>query len=380
MRCAHDIIPTCHAYPTGRPTKMLEKTLFSSWLVAWYHAHKRHLPWRETHDPYKIWLSEIILQQTRVAQGLPYYQRLLEKYPSVRELAYADEEEVLRLWQGLGYYSRARNLHTCARMVVNDLAGQFPSTYKELLQLKGVGKYTAAAIASIAFKEAVPVVDGNVYRVLARVFGIEKDIMSTQGTRVFYALAQSLVPKKDPDLYSQAIMEFGAMHCTPRNPKCASCIFQGHCVAFLTGRQCTLPVKSKKVKVRQRFLHYLVIQYADKLYMKRRKAHDIWEGLYDFYLAEDKHLRSIDRLEDALIRLVRDHKLSTVSKPTLYRHLLTHQRLHVRFLHVKATGQFIQEAAALLRQAGVSAFTVAQTKALPKPILIDNFLKKELYA
>jgi A/G-specific adenine glycosylase len=367
-------------YPFGKPIKMLEKELFAPWLVVWYQVHKRSLPWRETHDPYKIWLSEIILQQTRVVQGLPYYQRFIEKYPSIQELAHAEEEEVLCLWQGLGYYTRARNLHACARRIVSELGGKFPSTYRELLHLKGVGKYTAGAIASIAFKEAVPVVDGNVYRVLARVFGVDEDITSTRGIKYFYALAQSLVPAQDPDLYSQAIMDFGATHCTPVNPKCESCIFKDHCLAFHTGRQSVLPVKSKKVKIKHRFLHYLVIQCADKLYMKRRKANDIWEGLYDFYLIEDRRLRAIDRLEDTLATLIRRHKLSVTSKPTLYKHVLTHRRLHVHFLHVQATAQFIQEAASLLSQAGIKAFTVAQTKALPKPILIDNFLKEKFYA
>lgn len=367
-------------HPFSEPNKMLEGTLFASWLVGWYQVHKRSLPWRDTHDPYKIWLSEIILQQTRVSQGLPYYQRFIEKYPVIQDLAHADEEEILRLWQGLGYYSRARNLHACARTIVNELGGKFPGTYKALLQLKGVGKYTAGAIASIAYKESVPAVDGNVYRVLARVFGVGEDIASTQGTKAFYALAQSLVPKKDADLYSQAIMEFGAIHCAPRNPKCKTCIFKAHCVAFHTGKQHMLPVKRKKVKIKQRFFHYFVIQDADKLYMKRRHDRDIWQGLYDFYLVEGSRPSTIDRLEDALMLLIRRHKLSIVSTPTPYQHLLTHQRLHVHFLHVQATAQFIQEAASLLSQASIRAFTVNQTEALPKPILIDNFLKEKIYA
>jgi A/G-specific adenine glycosylase len=359
---------------------MIEKTLFAPWLVTWYQAHKRNLPWRETKDPYKIWLSEIILQQTRVAQGLPYYQRFVARYPSIQALAHANEEEVLRLWQGLGYYSRARNLHACARMVVSELDGKFPSTYKDLLYLKGVGKYTAGAIASIAFKESVPVVDGNVYRVLSRVFGEAKDISSTQGVKTFYALAQSLVPTEDPDLYSQAIMEFGAMHCTPTHPKCESCIFKAHCVACHTDRQALLPVKRKKIKIKQRFFHYLVIQYADKLYMKCRKDRDIWQGLYDFYLVENRQISELDRLDDTLAVLIRHYGLSVSSKPTPYKHLLTHRRLYVHFLHVQATASFIQEATPLLSQVGIKAFTIAQTKALPKPILIDNFLKEEFYA
>ena len=367
-------------YPINKSAKTLEKSLFVSWLIAWYQAHKRPLPWRGTPDPYKIWLSEVILQQTRVAQGLPYYRRFIEKYPVVQDLAQAEEEEVLRLWQGLGYYSRARNLHACARTIVSELGGDFPCSYKELLRLQGVGKYTAAAIASIAFKEPVPVVDGNVYRVLARVFGVEEDIASTQGEKAFYALAQSLVPQENADLYNQAIMEFGALHCTPFNPKCQSCIFKKHCVAFQAGKQYMLPVKSKKVKIKKRYLHYLVIQCADKLYMRRRKANDIWEGLYDFYWVEANRLQAIDWLKDPLLELIKRHKLPVIQKPTLYKHLLTHRQLYVHFFHVQATAEFIAEARPWLLQAGISDFTADQTQALPKPILIDNFLQEEFYA
>ena len=361
-------------------TKTLNKTLFATRLVAWYQTHQRDLPWRKTNDPYRIWLSEIILQQTRVAQGLPYYQKFIEHYPTVQALAAAEEEAVLRLWQGLGYYSRARNLHACARMIVNEWQGQFPSTYQTLLQLKGVGKYTAAAVASIAFKEPVAVVDGNVYRVLSRVFGVEEDIATTQGVKAFAVLAQSLVSKKDPDLYNQAIMEFGALHCTPVNPQCTKCIFKDGCVAFQTGKQRILPVKSKKVKVKKRYLHYLVIQHGDKLYMKRRSTNDIWAGLYDFYLVEDDQLSAPDVLEDALARLMRRHQLVMTKNPTLYKHVLTHRQLYVHFFQVQATASFLEEAQPLLQQAGVSTFTVEEAQALPKPILIDNFLKEEFYS
>ena len=366
-------------YSPHEPTKALAKPLFSQWLIAWYQENKRTLPWRTTHDPYKIWLAEIILQQTRVAQGLPYYQQFVAKYPSVEALARADEKEVLRLWQGLGYYTRARNLHACARMIVHQLGGKFPNNYKELLHLKGVGKYTAGAIASIAFKEAVPVVDGNVYRVLARVFGIQEDIASTQGAKTFYTLAQSLVPQKNADLYSQAIMEFGAMHCTPAKPKCKSCIFKDYCVAFHTDQQPMLPVKKKKIKIKSRFFHYFVLQYEDKLYMQRRNKNDIWAGLYDFYLVEYHQLIAVDQLEDALVMLIQRHQLPIVRKSRLYKHLLTHQRLYAYFFYVEATTQFIQEAASLLRQGGIRAFTLNETQRLPKPRLINNFLEKEFY-
>ena len=373
-----------HLPPTYSPagltkTVTLDKEHFVSWLFDWYQTHKRTLPWRETNDPYKIWLSEIILQQTRVAQGLPYYKQFVKKYPSIQDLARADEDEVLRLWQGLGYYSRARNLHACARVVVNELGGRFPSTYQALLRLKGVGRYTAAAIASIAFQESIPVVDGNVYRVLARVFGIEEDVATTRGIKTFYALAQSLIPQKNAGLYNQAVMEFGAIHCTPFSPQCGSCIFQSHCIAFHTNRQNVLPVKTKKINIKPRFFHYFVVQNHDKLYMKRRTGHDIWRGLYDFYLVEDSQLSPLDRLDDALVELIRCYGPSIVKQPTLYQHLLTHRRLFVHFWHIQATDKFIQDTTSLLGQVGMQAFTILQIQSLPKPILIEKFLKEKFY-
>ena len=365
-------------YVLGKPKK-LAKRLFADWLIAWYQANKRELPWRSTQDPYRIWLSEVILQQTRVLQGLPYYQRFVEQYPTVQALAAAQEEAVLRLWQGLGYYSRARNLHACARMVVDQFNGTFPNNYKDLLRLKGVGSYTAAAIASIAFQEQVPVVDGNVYRVLARVFGVAEDIASTSGQKIFYKLAQSLVPAQRPDLYNQAIMEFGAIQCRPAKPLCQTCIFKVHCVAFQTGRQQSFPIKHPRLKIKQRFFHYFVIQLADKVYMRLRKGADIWQGLYDFYLVEDSQLREADQLADELVALMGHHQLSIVKDPRLYKHALTHRRLHVYFFYVQATAQFVQEAAPMLDRMHMHAFSLAETKNLPKSRLISNFLEDKLY-
>lgn len=358
----------------------MNKERFVIWLIDWYQIYKRELPWRTTKDPYKIWLSEVILQQTRVAQGVPYYELFIKNYPTVSDLARADEKDVLRLWQGLGYYARARNLHACARMISDELGGIFPNTYQALLQLKGVGKYTAAAIASIAFQESVPVVDGNVYRVLARVFGITEDVKTVQGTRTFYTLAQSLIPQENADLYNQAIMEFGALHCTPSRPRCGSCMFQTYCTAFRTNRQHSLPVKTKKLSIRSRFFHYFVIQHGDSLYMKQRTERDIWEGLYDFYLLEDDQPSSLDQSEDLLVRLIRLHKPYLASKPDRYRHLLTHQRLHVHFWRIRADTQFVEEAASLLDQAEMQTFTISQIQTLPKPILIENFLERYFYS
>jgi A/G-specific adenine glycosylase len=358
----------------------LDKQLFADWLIAWYKANKRDLPWRNTDDAYKIWLSEIILQQTRVAQGLSYYQRFIEQYPTVYDLANANEEAVLRLWQGLGYYSRARNMHACAKMIVEQFQGQLPSSYQELLQLKGIGHYTAAAIASIAFKESVPVVDGNVYRVLARVFGVTEDIASNQGKKVFRELAQSLIPDHAADDYNQAIMDFGAIQCTPQKPLCTTCIFKSHCIAFQTHKQRDLPVKKSKAQVKQRFLHYLVIQTTDHVYMRLRKGADIWQGLYDFYLIEDSQLKEIELLEDELVALIKRHQLHVVKDKKAYRHILTHRRLHAYFFHVYANPRFIKEAKPLLDQTHSQAFSLEATKSLPKPILISNFLEKELYS
>lgn len=359
-----------------KSTKTLGKTAFASELIAWYQVHQRPLPWRDTKDPYKIWLSEIILQQTRVAQGLPYYQRFVTTYPTVQDLAQANEAAILRLWQGLGYYTRARNMYQCALMIVREWGGKFPGTYEMLLKLKGVGKYTAGAIASIAFNEAVPVVDGNVYRVLARVFGVTEDVNSTKGIKIFYELAKSLLVEHHPGTYNQALMEFGALHCTPAQPQCDTCIFKEQCVAFQTGQQRQLPVKRKRVKVRQRFFHYVVIQYGGQLYMKLRTDQDIWKGLYDFYLIENSFPGSLAQLQDPLIALVQQHKLPIVGNSTPYRHVLTHQRLHVYFWCVQASTVFIQEATKLLARAGANSFTFPQIRELPKSILIDNFVKK----
>ena len=222
------------------------------------------MPWRNTIDPYHIWLSEIILQQTRVAQGLPYYERFIATFPTVQDLAAASQEEVLKLWQGLGYYSRGRNLHETAQYITQELGGKFPGTYKELLKLKGVGDYTASAIASISFNEVSAVVDGNVYRVLSRVYGIETAINSTAGQKEFKQLAQELIDTKQPATFNQAIMEFGAIQCKPQNPYCLHCIFQEQCVAFRTNKIAVLPVKLKKTKVKKRFLNYLVFISLDQ--------------------------------------------------------------------------------------------------------------------
>ena len=267
---------------------------FTSTILAWFKENGRALPWRETRDPYAIWLSEIILQQTRIEQGRPYWERFMRRWPTVNDLAAATEDEVLREWQGLGYYSRARNLHTAAKQIV--ALGRFPDTYDEIRQLKGVGDYTAAAICSIAFDLPVAVVDGNVYRVLARHFGISTPINTTQGKKEFAALAQELISGLSGNsgissLYNQAMMDFGALQCTPTSPDCLSCPLVETCSALREGRVGELPVKLKTLKVKERHLTYIYIRYQGETALRRRPAGDIWQGLYEPLVMENGEFR-----------------------------------------------------------------------------------------
>lgn len=260
-------------------------TEFASRIESWYATNGRDLPWRNTRDPYEIWISEIILQQTQVAQGYDYYQRFIERFPTVEALAFASRDEVMQQWEGLGYYSRARNLHAAAQRIVE--MGAFPDTYEGVRSLKGVGDYTAAAISSFAYGLPHAVVDGNVYRVLSRYFGISTPIDSSAGKREFSTLAQELLDKKNPALYNQAIMDFGALQCVPRNPSCADCPFSDSCVALKENTVAGLPVKSKKTTVKERFFHYIIILEESGLYIHRRSGGDIWKGLYEPLLIEN---------------------------------------------------------------------------------------------
>ena len=349
----------------------MERQTFSEVLRNWYYRNKRDLPWRNTKDPYKIWLSEVILQQTRVVQGLPYYNKFVEKYPTVIHLADADQKDVLRLWQGLGYYSRARNMHQTAKIVKDEWQGKFPDTYAGLVKLKGIGPYTAAAIASFAFDEKVAVVDGNVYRVLARIFDIETDIASHEAKKIFSELANELISAEEPGTHNQAVMEFGATYCTPVNPGCMYCIFNDGCQANLQGKQAVLPVKLKKVKVRNRYFDYYVIEQAGKLLMAKRGPKDIWEGLYDFYLVESPgNLMEIETSDnDFLLALL---PLATIrSTSEVYRHILTHQRIEVRFWHLVVEGTL-----SIPLPPDYDFYDWEEIEHLPKPILIEKYLKK----
>ncbi|MGY8943774.1 MAG: A/G-specific adenine glycosylase, partial [Flavobacteriales bacterium] len=258
---------------------------FSNTLIYWYLQNNRELPWRKSKNPYFIWLSEIMLQQTRVAQGLAYYLKFTTSFPTVFDLAKADESTVLKMWQGLGYYSRARNLHFSAKQISKELNGVFPSTYEEIIKLKGIGDYTASAISSICFNEPTAVVDGNVYRVLSRYFGINTPTNSTLGIKEFKTLAQTLIDTSQPGTYNQALMDFGALHCKPQNPLCETCPFSDSCVAFEKKLTKELPVKEKKIKVRKRYFNFLVIKTdAHKTILTERKGKGIWQGLYQFPL------------------------------------------------------------------------------------------------
>src|SRR5688500_3423526 len=344
---------------------------FPDKIVKWYAENKRSLPWRDTKDPYKIWLSEVILQQTRVAQGLPYYQRFVESYPSVADLARADEQHILRSWQGLGYYTRARNLHKCAKAVVAVHKGRFPDTSEELLKLPGIGTYTAAAIASFAFNERIPVVDGNVFRVLSRIFGIDVPINSPQGKEVFSELARRLIPARHPDLHNQAMMEFGATHCTPLSPQCSVCPFIASCVAFNQDLVNVLPVKNPAKKSRKRYFYYLVVEKDDSFLMKRRAEKDIWQGLFDFVLIEKTlAVKPEAIIADQAYRKWFERAMNIeVSKP--YKHILTHQTIHCRFIRVKAV------ASLSLAEEGLSFYSRKQIADLPKPVLITRFLEEQ---
>ena len=345
--------------------------------MAWYPRHHRDLPWRHTRDPYAIWLSEIILQQTRVAQGLPYYETFLAAYPTVQDLAAAPEAEVLRYWQGLGYYSRARNMHCTAQQIVNEFGGQFPGTYAGLLRLRGVGPYTAAAIASFAFDEAVAVLDGNVYRVLARIFGLHSDIAAPSSRKEFQAVADQHIPATTPADFNQAIMEFGAIQCTPLKPDCLFCPLQSQCWAFQHGQVALLPVKSKAKASRTRYFHYFVLRHGELTYLRERREKDIWQGLYDFALAETvtpelppaelmRHLEALGATLDT----------SQVAEPTAaYRHVLSHQKLEARFHPLVLASPLPADT---LRDLGLRAYTATEIDALPKPKLIANYCSQVL--
>ncbi|HLW21069.1 MAG TPA: A/G-specific adenine glycosylase [Cyclobacteriaceae bacterium] len=348
---------------------------FANILLQWYAYSKRDLPWRNTKDPYIIWLSEIILQQTRVAQGLPYFERFLERFPTVEDLASAPIEEIMRLWQGLGYYSRARNLHACAQEVSMNRNGRFPDNYNHLLQLKGVGSYTAAAIASFAFGEKIAVLDGNVFRVLARYFGIAADIGSTHGKKAFEKLANQIIPESQPDEYNQAIMEFGALQCVPKNPACGDCPLNKGCFAYGQGLVKRLPVNEKKVRINHRTFLYFHINCGNEVLVKERGGNDIWQGLVDFPMEELPKEKDINLNFSPLFAELQAFEPDIQFDPEKnYKHILTHQKIFSNFVKLDISAEQKQEVGNWAKGKGYFSVNEDELEQLGKPKLIVNYL------
>lgn len=317
----------------------MESVFFQSVLLHWYSLNKRDLPWRHTLNPYYIWVSEIILQQTRIAQGTDYYYRFIKHFPDIKKLAEAQIDEVLKLWEGLGYYSRARNLHSAAKTILHDYHGIFPSDYNQIIKLKGIGKYTAAAIASFSFNQPYAVLDGNVFRVLSRIFGIELPIDSSQGRSAFEKQARELLDKDNPGLYNQAIMDFGALQCTERNPKCLACPFNSKCFAYKHKQVDLLPVRKKKVEKKIRHFYYLVIIKKDKCFIQKRTKQDIWNSLFEFPLIESEQELNLNQLKETAEwkQIFKENKYDILLTSLKFKHILTHQVISAKFILIKVS-------------------------------------------
>lgn len=340
-------------------------------LINWYTENRRDLPWRHQPTPYQVWLSEAILQQTRVNQGRDYYLRFVEKWPTVKDLAAATEEEVLKMWQGLGYYSRARNLHQCARQIVEQYGDEFPADFEKLKRLKGVGNYTAAAIASIAFNLPYAVVDGNVYRVLSRLFDIDTPINNNEGQALFAQTADALLNREQPGLHNQAMMEFGALHCTPKNPNCLHCPLQAQCLAFERQTVMQRPVKLQKLKVTTRYFNYLVIRVKDNIYLHKRSDNDIWRNLYDFPCIESEKPMTVEEVvsSEAFLQLI-DHKSFTLTKTSsVFTHKLTHRTILAQFIEINLSQELLH-----IETKGLILTPERDLGNYPIPRLIDLYL------
>ena len=315
--------------------------IFSDELTSWYHKNKRSLPWRDTTDAYVIWLSEIILQQTRVEQGLPYFNRFLERYPDVRAFAAASEDEILKLWQGLGYYSRGRNMLKTARQVVSEYNGVFPVRYEQLIKLKGIGEYTAAAISSFSSNEARAVVDGNVFRVLARYFGIEAPINSTTGKKIFQELADEVLDSENAGLHNQALMEFGAMLCKPKNPDCGICPLRLSCIAYQDDKVTSLPVKLRKISIKERYFNYFLISDGNTILMNKRGDNDIWANMYDLPLLETMEpVPAVSLISQQEVKELFGDAIALIGAETAKKHVLTHQHIYAQFIMIDVPADF----------------------------------------
>lgn len=340
-------------------------------LINWYEENHRDLPWRNNPSPYEVWISEVILQQTRVNQGIDYYLHFIKKWPTVNDLAQASEEEVLKMWQGLGYYSRARNLHHCAKQVVEQYKGEFPSDFEKLKQLKGIGNYTAAAIASIAYNLPHAVVDGNVYRVLSRLFDINTPININEGQKLFAQLADELLNRNQPGLHNQALMEFGALHCTPKNPNCLLCPLQAQCLAFAHQTVMLRPVKLAKTKISTRYFNYLILRINDGLYLHKRSDNDIWKNLYDFPCIESQKPMTVEEViaSETFLQLIENNPFTIIKSSPIFTHKLTHRTILAHFIEIKLEKELLQiqtNDLFLARETELGSF--------PIPRLIDLYL------
>jgi A/G-specific adenine glycosylase len=344
--------------------------IFSDTLISWYRNNKRELPWRNTNDAYLIWLSEIILQQTRVEQGMPYYFKFSEQYPDVKSFAAATEDDILRLWQGLGYYSRGRNMLKTAKLIVAQFNAVFPTSHQDLIKLTGIGDYTAAAISSFAVNEAKAVVDGNVYRLLARYFGVDTPINSTKGKKQFQEIADELINPNNAGEHNQAMIEFGALQCKPKNPNCAICPFISTCFAYQNQKVTELPVKLKKLKIRERFFYFFLMEHKGQILIKRRGNEDIWAGLHDL-----PSLEFIERTDFESLTSHHDFQSFFPDNVIIHavsdeiKHVLTHQRIYARFVHIDS---FKEEAIA---QNDWFLVNVDDLHQYGQPKLIFEFLK-----
>jgi A/G-specific adenine glycosylase len=337
-------------------------------LTDWYNHSKRELPWRQSRDPYKIWVSEVILQQTRVRQGLDYYHNFLKSFPNVKKLAEAGEEEVLKVWQGLGYYSRARNMHHAAKTILAEHGGKFPEDYLSIRNLKGIGDYTAAAIASISYNLPYAVVDGNVYRVLSRLFGIPTSIDSSAGKKEFLSLAEMMLDKSHPGDSNQALMELGALQCLPDQPACSTCPLMTKCYAFTHQLVHNFPVRAKRVKQKERYLNFLYLHYNQFLFLEKRGDKDIWRNMYQFPLIETTNPASAETVieSDAWKKILSNIAFTIEAVSPEIIHVLTHQRLHIRFFTVRLNNAKPPGHLIAAEKSELSGYPV------PKPV--ENFL------
>lgn len=348
---------------------------FTKRMIEWNRTENdRSMPWKGEKDPYRIWISEVILQQTRVEQGWSYYERFIARFPDVQALATAKDEEVFKYWEGLGYYSRCRNLLFSARYIHQELGGKFPTTYVGIAALKGIGPYTAAAIASFAFGLPYAVVDGNVIRVLSRYFGLDIPVDQPASRKLFFERADELLDKKNPAEYNQAIMDFGATICKPRNPLCESCPMQSSCKAYALGMVDQLPLKAKKIEKKKRFLHYLILEYKGSLFLRKRIEKDIWQNLFEFYLIEDDALLDAQKLlkKPVITSLLKKSSFQLIESSDSRRQVLSHQALEGRFFHLRLTSKpNLPKEFIAVPQAAISQY--------PFPRFIQAYMKEKSY-